>query len=1099
MKKSIIIVFALILSALLCGLSCAALDESVNGITFNDRGLMYALDKPLDNEPVTVEIYLRFKNATSSTDGGTFFGNFHPDELSNNMDFGIGKYGRPEIRVRDDGKVYKYVFTDVNVYTGSWVHLTLVRDVANGVAKCYVDGVLADTVAMTDEYDPLELFDYRIGANLAHINPDYFKGEIGTVAAYSDVRTDAEIASDIKNGIGKDGLLVAYSFKNASGTPLSVADLSGGGNTAYRNRMFFDGGEVSTDDYAYTFAVVGDTQNMAKTYYNNFNDIYNYIYDNIEGMNIEAVLGLGDITDTTDNFNTEKEWKVAKRGLEIIDDYVLSIPIIGNHDNFYWYNKIISQLNYGDLLARYKANEVRDGYIAKEIGGIPYLFVILRMGAPDSVLEFASKAIEQHPDHNVVVLTHGYLNHDYTTLGKNDPHVSTMTNTGDDIWDKLISKHENIVLVLSGHIGHDYVIANQRKGVNGNTVTEILLDFQSSDNASNTYGISKKGLGTVNLFHFTKDGKAVIIETVSTVLGKHFMERNQMRIELDTVTDSLYVKPQRDPLPERAPAGELELDDPNAEGEETVIYKNDFSDPSTLSDFTQYRMQWEIKNGGLYMTNTAISGAPSVNASNVYGVCLYNSKEPLDNYIVDVDFHNACTQSGVVVRSMTEFASHAQNDFAGYLAYVSNDLSQCALGSASLSGWSGLLDAGVSNENMYYGVSLHFTVTVKNDKIAVVATNLENGNVVYDTVYSIGKSGYDCVFTEGTFGLRMRAKNGSQIAYGNSYFDNLVVTTAKYARPTKFFGETDPIDLEKIIPVYENRFDSADDIADFKQFYGTWAVKNGRLYLTEGSTADLSLILYNGSDYKALKNYVIDVDMYNVQTQGGPVVRSQIDSVTGTKSGSDFYGYTLYVAYAGNKVALGYGLPSGSWGDALTSSSTICAPGADLHLQIAVKDDVITSIITNKNTGKHLWTTSYGTCLWNSGTFGFRLNNETYNSEYSNINTTSFDNLVLSLFPEDYVHDCTYGDWTVTVKPTTAKEGEKYRVCSICGDTETAVIPVLEWVVGDANGDGEINLADCLAAISHILNRTENRYADISGDGKISIIDVIRLLKKVAR
>ena len=33
---------------------------------------------------------------------------------------------------------------------------------------------------------------------------------------------------------------------------------------------------------------------------------------------------------------------------------------------------------------------------------------------------------------------------------------------------------------------------------------------------------------------------------------------------------------------------------------ETVIYENDFSDPSTLSDFEQYVQEWEIKNGGLY-------------------------------------------------------------------------------------------------------------------------------------------------------------------------------------------------------------------------------------------------------------------------------------------------------------------------------------------------------------------------------------------------------------------------------------------------------------------------------------------------------------------
>ena len=39
---------------------------------------------------------------------------------------------------------------------------------------------------------------------------------------------------------------------------------------------------------------------------------------------------------------------------------------------------------------------------------------------------------------------------------------------------------------------------------------------------------------------------------------------------------------------------------------EYVYYENDFSDPSTLGDFKQYRMEWEIRDGGLYLTDTGI-------------------------------------------------------------------------------------------------------------------------------------------------------------------------------------------------------------------------------------------------------------------------------------------------------------------------------------------------------------------------------------------------------------------------------------------------------------------------------------------------------------
>ena len=37
-----------------------------------------------------------------------------------------------------------------------------------------------------------------------------------------------------------------------------------------------------------------------------------------------------------------------------------------------------------------------------------------------------------------------------------------------------------------------------------------------------------------------------------------------------------------------------------------------------------------------------------------------------------------------------------------------------------------------------------------------------------------------------------------------------------------------------------------------------------------------------------------------------------------------------------------------------------------------------------------------------------------------------------------------YGDWIVDKEPTTSSEGSKSRTCSICGDTETVVIPKLQ-------------------------------------------------------
>lgn len=49
----------------------------------------------------------------------------------------------------------------------------------------------------------------------------------------------------------------------------------------------------------------------------------------------------------------------------------------------------------------------------------------------------------------------------------------------------------------------------------------------------------------------------------------------------------------------------------SASAAETVIYENDFSDAATLSDFKQYRAEWEIKDGGLYLTDRLDADAPN--------------------------------------------------------------------------------------------------------------------------------------------------------------------------------------------------------------------------------------------------------------------------------------------------------------------------------------------------------------------------------------------------------------------------------------------------------------------------------------------------------
>ena len=57
---------------------------------------------------------------------------------------------------------------------------------------------------------------------------------------------------------------------------------------------------------------------------------------------------------------------------------------------------------------------------------------------------------------------------------------------------------------------------------------------------------------------------------------------------------------------------------------------------------------------------------------------------------------------------------------------------------------------------------------------------------------------------------------------------------------------------------------------------------------------------------------------------------------------------------------------------------------------------------------------------------------------------------------------------------------------------------VVKYLPGDANGDNEVNATDLAALRKCILNSEYNEAADLSGDGKLDIIDLIKLKKLLA-
>ena len=288
--------------------------------------------------------------------------------------------------------------------------------------------------------------------------------------------------------------------------------------------------ENTPKEYAYSFAVVGDTQTLTSKYPDTLAVLYDWIKNNAESKKMKWVFGLGDITDN----DTDDEWTFAKSQIAKLDGVVPYSLVRGNHDSKEKFKATFPYADYSAKISGSMSGDMLNTYQKFTVGDTKYMVVNLDWGVTDEVVAWANDVIADNPDHNVIIVTHGYLNSDGTTLDSGDEAAptdySSLHNNGDELWDMLIKRHANITLVLSGHISTENIVVTKTKGDNGNTVTQMLVDPQTTD--QNNVG---SGLGLVAMLYFSEDGKAVDVEYYSTLKKGKYLSNNQFSMEIDAV------------------------------------------------------------------------------------------------------------------------------------------------------------------------------------------------------------------------------------------------------------------------------------------------------------------------------------------------------------------------------------------------------------------------------------------------------------------------------------------------------------------------------------------------------------------------------------
>lgn len=420
--------------------------------------------------------------------------------------------------VMPDGTSKSSTFSLAKVSAGEMVHLTIVRDTEAKKVYCYINGVLKDSLKCT-AVDYVPAYPYGVGGDYRTGNDAYFRGDVLSVTMYADMRTAEEIAADVTApDLTDESLIVSYDLTAWGADAIAPA---GGADIALERKTLWLDAVEEPADYAYSFAVIGDTQYVTRDNPLQLIRLYDYVLDNVEAKKIAHVFGLGDITDE----NSDAEWKAASKQIGRMNGVVPYSLVRGNHDGGTRFNDLFGE---GSEYAKQCVAVYRDAgghanYTCTahtfSAGQLDYLVVVLDHDPTTDMMEWADGVIAQYPNHNVIVTTHGYLDFNGERI---------QVDADQDIWENLCRKHANIVMMLCGHVDADSIVTRTDVGDHGNTVVQLLIDPQALD-----YKLGPTGM--VAMFYLSEDGSQVTVRYYSPVQQKFYKDNNQFTFTLNTI------------------------------------------------------------------------------------------------------------------------------------------------------------------------------------------------------------------------------------------------------------------------------------------------------------------------------------------------------------------------------------------------------------------------------------------------------------------------------------------------------------------------------------------------------------------------------------
>lgn len=319
----------------------------------------------------------------------------------------------------------------------------------------------------------------------------------------------------------------------------------------YRDAVLVDGEPPLPGDGAFTFVVLPDTQNYSQHFPDLFTAQTEWIVAQRNSRRIAGVFHLGDIT----NRNIPEEWENARQSMDPLDDAQLPYCMVpGNHDYgpkggaadrttlLHEYFPVATQAKrpgWGGVYDK-EPDRADNNFQFMEAAGRKFLILGLEFGPRKDVVRWANEVAGDHRDHEIILLTHVFIYHDDTRYDWKkfrdkqswNPHrYGVATHFGDDVhdgeelWQKLVSRHKNFVLTLNGHVLGDG-LGRVATAAHGREIPQHLVNFQMRPNG---------GDGWLRLVEMRPDGSALAYDYSPTRRQRNESPQNQFSFNVPPI------------------------------------------------------------------------------------------------------------------------------------------------------------------------------------------------------------------------------------------------------------------------------------------------------------------------------------------------------------------------------------------------------------------------------------------------------------------------------------------------------------------------------------------------------------------------------------